>query len=125
MRFLTTKQKLWMIKRTIKVDNFYMFPMFGFHIYPEANYLNSEYMDVNPFTKSLGHECFNVKEKVNGFFKGNFYHKPLIKDFYLSEDELSSRSFIEIFLIMSFALIPLVIFNLLRGGVSRIENKNN
>jgi hypothetical protein len=69
---LTTKQKEWFSKRTIKVGQVYMFPRFGFFIYTKPCYSSGEFFGTNPFTKSLDHERFLVKDKVNGFCRGNF-----------------------------------------------------
>jgi|SRR6478735_12541642 len=113
MEFLTKKQKDWIYNKQIKENSLHMFPRFGFTIYTEPNYVSGEYMDTNPFTKSLDNELFLVKNKINGFYKGNFYNNPLINDFYLNEDELSKRDFIEFSLLMIISFIPLIIYNLL------------
>lgn len=81
MKLLTTKQKQWLISKTIKENDFYMFPRFGFTVYSEPNYSSGQHVNTNPFTKSLDGEYFLVKEKVNGFCRGNFYHKPKGRDF--------------------------------------------
>lgn len=53
-----------------------MFPAMGFDIYSGPSYLESVHMDTNPFTRSLAHEQFLVKDIENGFCRGNFYSKP-------------------------------------------------
>jgi hypothetical protein len=64
MKLLTTKQKQWLVRKTIKENNFYMFPRFGFTVYTSPNYMSGEYVDINPFTISLDGEMFLVKEKI-------------------------------------------------------------
>lgn len=92
-----------------------MFPRFGFTIYAEPNYTSGKHIDTNPFTKSLDNEMFLVKEKVNGFCKGNFYHKPTDIDWWLSEEELSRRGLIEIVFLFFLCFIPLSIYNWFKG----------
>lgn len=122
MKFLTTKQKQWLSKRTIKENEIYMFPRFGFWGYATPDYTYGIYIDINPFTKSLDREPFLVKEKINGFCKGNFYYNPLEQDFYLDEIELETRDIIEYYILIIFSFIPLSIYNCFKGGVKKIEN---
>jgi hypothetical protein len=122
MKFLTTKQKQWFFRKTIKVNNFYMFPRYGFTIYTEPKYSGGEYFSTNPFTKSLDHESFTVKEIKNGFCRGNFYDKPLKNDWWITEEDLSRRDFIEVILLFILCFVPLVIYNWFKGGVEKIEN---
>jgi hypothetical protein len=112
MKLLTQKQKNWILRKNIKEGNLYMFPRFGFVAYRQPNLQSGEYININPFTKSLDNELFIVKEKINGFCKGNFHNKPLPQDIYLSEDELSRRELIEIVLLLIISFIPLTIYNL-------------
>ena len=123
MKLLTTKQKQWLVRKTIKENDFYMFPRFGFTVYAEPNYASGEYIDTNPFTKSLDSEMFLVKEKINGFCRGNFYHKPKGRDVYLSEEELSRRGLIEMLFLLIISFIPMTIYNWFNGGVGKIESK--
>ena len=124
MKFLTQKQKTFLVRKKIKVGNFYRFPPMGFTVYAEPNYLNGADIETNPFTKSLAHEYFLVKEiTINGFYKGNFYDKPKARDMYLSESELSARTLLEIIVLFLILFIPFWIANLIRGGVDKIESK--
>ena len=123
MKFLTTKQKHWMIRKTIKVGSFYSFPPMGFTVYAEPKYSSGAEIDTNPFTKSLASEFFLVKEIENGFCKGNFYERPKGRDMYLTEEELSRRTLIEMLFLFLLAFIPLTIYNWLNGGVEKIESK--
>ncbi len=116
MKFLTQKQKLFLVKREIKKNGLYMFPAMGFDIYSGPSYLESVHMDTNPFTRSLAHEQFLVKDIENGFCRGNFYSKPHNTDFYLSEEELSRRGLIEMSLLFILTFIPFAIYNLFKGG---------
>lgn len=120
MKFLTTKQKQWLVRKTIKENDFYMFPRFGFTVYLEPNYSSGERIHTNPFTKSLDNEMFLVKEKVNGFCKGNFYNNPKGRDMYLSEQELAKRGLIETLFLFIISFIPMYIYNCLNGGVAKI-----
>lgn len=124
MKLLTTKQKEWLVSKNIKENCFYMFPRFGFTVYAEPNYSSGEHIDTNPFTKSLHGEMFMVKKKVNGFCKGNFYNRPAEIDFWLSEEELSSRTLIEMLFLLIISFLPMTIYNCLNGGVKKIESKN-
>lgn len=123
MKFLTQKQKTFLVRKKIKVGNFYRFPPMGFTVYAEPNYSSQGgLIDTNPLTKSLAHEFFLVKEITeNGFCKGNFYDKPKPRDMYLLEHELSSRTLLEIIVLSLVLFIPLWIINSIRGGVDKIE----
>ncbi len=109
---LTEKQKEWFSTRTIKVGQSYMFPRFGFYIYPDPSYLYGEYLDTNPFTKSLDNERFLVKEKIDGFCRGNFEFRPKGADSYIEESGLAERDIFEKFILYLFCFIPIVVYNL-------------
>ena len=121
MRFLTTKQKIWFLRKNIKVDGFYSFPPAGFMFYAKPDSDSGAYMDNNPFTKSFAGQFFLVKEIVNGYCKGNFYDRPKGPDFYLSEEELSRRPLLEALILFLILSIPFTIYNWCRGGVEKIE----
>jgi hypothetical protein len=122
MKLFTQKQKTWLVRKKIQVGDFYSFPSMGFTIYVQPNYLIGEHIDTNPMTKSLAHEHFLVKEITdNGFCRGNFYGRPKGSDMYLTEEELSRRELIEIFILFIFCAIPMIIYNLFKGGVKKIE----
>ncbi len=121
MKFLTSKQKRFITNRNIKVNDFYPFPAFGFNIYSQPNYNDGELVDTNPFTKSLLNEFFVVKEITNGFCKGNFQHRPKGHDFYITEKELSDRSFFESMFFLIILFIPMYLYNLYKGGVNKID----
>jgi hypothetical protein len=123
MKFLTKKQKAFMIRKQIIVGGAYSFPIMGFTIYAEPNYSSGEELDTNPFTKSLAGQSFLVKKIENGFCKGNFYSKPIARDMYLSLDELSQRNLVEILFLFLIGIIPLTIYNWFRGGVEKIERE--
>lgn len=123
MRFFTKTQKSFFVRRDIKVGEFYPFPMSGFHIYAEPNYLDGKYLDCNPMTKSLQGQYFVVKEITNGFCKGNFKSRPKGSDFYILKDELSQKPLIEILLLFVLLSIPFMVYNLCNGGVEKLENK--
>lgn len=112
MKGLTNNQINWFYDKKIKVNNIYMFPRFGFTIYLQPSLTSyNKHLDTNPFTKSLDNERFLVKEKTDGFVKGNYYNNPLSSDFYLKEDELSYRgSIVAIFLII-LCYVPLRLYN--------------
>jgi len=124
MKLLTTKQKKWLIKRKIKPGNTYPFPKWGFMAYLKPNFDNSEYIESNPFTKSLSHEFFYVKEIENGFCKGNFHINEKGNDIYIHEDELSFRGVFESFILLIITFIPLISYNMYKGGVKKIELNN-
>lgn len=125
MRLLTYKQKNWLTRRRVEVGRLYMFPRNGFNVYAKPDLETGEYIDTNPFTRSLDHEYFEVKEIVNGFCRGNFHHRPKQPDFYLTVSELSARGLTEIFLLFTLCSVPMLLYNLCRGGVSKIESKQN
>lgn len=124
MKLLTEKQRSWLVRKTIKVNGFYSFPALGFTVYAEPKYGSGVSIDTNPFTKSLAGEFFLVKEKVDGFCRGNFYERPKGRDMYLSEEELSRRGLIEILFLLIISFIPLALYNWYCGGVEKIESKN-
>ncbi len=123
MKFLTQKQKEWLVRKTINVGNHYVLPRYGFNIYTSPNYSYGEFISLNPFTKSLTGEYFIVKEKKDDFCRGNFHYKPHKVDFYLTEEALSRRDLIEMTLLFLISIIPLLISNFFRGGVKKIESK--
>jgi len=125
MKILTKKQKTWMIQKDIKVGSFYSFPAMGFNIYSSPNYSTGEYMDTNPFTRSLAGEFFLVKEITDGFCKGNFYNKPKGADMYITVSELSRRGLFEMLFLFLTCSIPLVVYNMIKGGVGKIESTKN
>ena len=80
-------------------------------------------MDTNPFTRSLAGEFFLVKEIIDGFCKGNFYDNPKGADMYITVTELSRRSLFEMFILFVTCSIPFTLYNCIKGGVDKIENK--
>ena len=125
MKLLTKKQKIWMIQKDIKTGSFYSFPAMGFNVYSMPNYSSGEYIDTNPFTRSLAGEFFLVKEITNGFCKGNFYDKPKGADIYITVDTLSRRGLFEMSSLFLTCSVPFVIYNIIKGGVDKIENTKN
>ena len=94
---LTQKQLAFCSKRTIKVDNTYMLPRFGFTAFQEP-YGDNFHMDTNPFTKSLDYSTVIVTDEDRGFYKVRFSERrrnePLI-EFYLTKNEMEMRGAIE------------------------------
>lgn len=125
MKLLTKKQKTWMIQKDIKAGSFYSFPAMGFNVYSTPDYSSGEYIDTNPFTRSLAGEFFLVKEITDGFCKGNFYDKPKGADMYITVAELSSRSLFEILVLFLTCSVPFLIYNIIKGGVDKIEKTKN
>jgi hypothetical protein len=117
MKFLTKSQKQFLSRREIKVGGFYPFPAFGFKFYAEPNYSSGASMDTNPFTKSLAHEFFVVKEITGDFCRGNFQSRAKGSDFYMVKEELSMRSGIEKLLLSLLLFITFFVYNLFKGGV--------
>ena len=122
MKLLTKKQVNWLFSKNIKVGEWYMFPRFGFTIY-EKPFIKGSYIDTNPFTKSLDNQYFVVKEKINGFCRGNFQHKPAPTDFYLEERELSNRNLIEFFFLLIICFIPMILYNIYKKLTKRNYEK--
>lgn len=108
---LTDKQKEWLKNRTIEVGHSYMFPRFGFFIYTQPDPMYGEYMDTNPFTRSLDHERFLVNKKINGFCRGNFEHRRKRRDIYIEEEELQRRDVFEKSMLYLFCYVPLLVYN--------------
>ncbi len=99
MEFFTQRQKDFLLYRNIKEGKFYMFPRFGFSVYADPHGIYGEHLHTDPFFNSLDHEYFVVKEISNGYCRGNYYNKPINRDFYLSLDELKrSDPFIKVIL---------------------------
>lgn len=113
-KLFTDAQLKWIFTREIYEGQFYSFPAFGFHAYLSPNYGDGEYIDTNPATKSLSDQYFLVKEKRNGFCRGNFYSRPLKDDWWMSETELSNRDFLTVLFMFVLFSIPIVLYNLIR-----------
>ena len=113
MKLLTTKQKLWILSKNIKVGESYMFPRYGFTVYQDASYSKGKHLELNPFTKSLDHESFLVKEIKNGFCRGNFSNRPTDNDWWISVDELCQRDIVIVVLLFIVCFLPMVIYNLI------------
>ncbi len=124
MKLLTDKQKKDIFTKEIKVGKSYMFPRFGFTIYDKPNFASGSYMSTNPFTRSLDHELFKVRTKIDGFCKGNFENESRSADFYIHENELCRYDLVAIIFLFFFAAIPVMIVNVFRGGVGKIENSS-
>lgn len=116
MKWLTEKQKTWFQEREIKVGGIYMFPRFGFELYSKPSYSSGQYLDTNPFTKSLDHERLFVKEKIDGFCRINFVSGKKCPDGYIEEFDLKQRDLIERLILYFFCFIPLVIYNNLKSS---------
>lgn len=121
MKLLTTEQKKWIAFRKIEVGRSYPFPRWGFTMYSSPSYSSGVSMDTNPFTRSLDHERFLVKGKVDGFCLGNFEDNPKGPDFYMKETDLEMKDWIEISFLMIFCFLPMVINNLLKGKLNKVK----
>lgn len=122
MKLLKKKQKHFIFKRDVKVNELHMFPRFGFNVYSEPNG-ESQFINLNPFTKSLDHELFLVKEKVGKFYKGNFHRKPIANDFYLTRKVIDNRSAIEVVFLFIVAIVPFLVYNTIKSGYRLIWKK--
>src|ERR1043166_228167 len=111
LKYLTQEQRLWIARRSIRVGEAYMFPRFGFNVYSGPSGEESAFIDTNPFTKSLDKQLFLVKEILNGYCRGNFYHRPHHQDFWLSLDELSARGGVEMLFLLLIMYLPFVLYN--------------
>jgi hypothetical protein len=126
MAILTKSQKKFLVRFNIKVGGTYMFPGNGFEVYEKPDHTGpSEWLDTNPFTKSLANESFKVKEMKNGFCRGNFSHRPKGPDFWIMEQELSQRPILLILFLLIICFLPMIIHNFWHGGVSKIETTIN
>lgn len=102
--------------RTIKEDDFYMFPRWGFTVYESLEDKKGYYINTDPFTRSLDSEYFNVvKVHDNGLCEGNFLRSPHKDNFYISKFELSRRDLFERGFIKVFVLPFLMIRDIIRG----------
>ena len=108
---MTPEQRQFCAFKEIKVGGSYMFPRMGFTVFESPNYDNYDYVDTNPFTRSLDHELFEVKEIVNGFCKGNFSRRPKGRDFYLLKEDLEYRGTTLVIILLLLAFIPCAIYN--------------
>lgn len=116
MKFLTDKQKEFIHRRTLKENTLYMFPRWGFVAYETPILESGISIDTNPFTQSLDHESFMLKEIIVGsvFVRGNFYRKPVATDFYILKEDLQERGLTEVILYYSILFVPFVIYNLFK-----------
>ncbi len=113
MKFLTQKQKVFLLKKQIEVGGDYSFPVFGFHYY-ETKETPGRWFDCNPFTRSLGSESFKVQsiDKEVGLCYGNFTYKPKSNNsFYMDLHELQQRSIFEIIGLAMVTILPFMIYN--------------
>lgn len=116
MKLLTDHQKQFITRKKIKEGEPYMFPRYGFVVYHSPSEDSTcEYIDTNPFTRSLDKEMFKVKKIINGFCQGNFYNKPVGRDMYITMDELSRRDIVVVLLFYIILSIPFILYNLLTG----------
>ncbi len=111
MKLLTKKQKLWLLIKEIKIGGSYTFPAMGFSFYGTPDFDNQEYIDTNPFTRSLAYQRFKVKEIKNGFCKGNFAFNPKGPDMWLLESDLEMRGLFESLFLLIVCFIPFLIKN--------------
>lgn len=108
---LTPQQWRWICYRKINVGDFYSFPRWGITVFESPDSGSAHYIDSNPFTKSLDNEFFLVKEKRNGFCRGNFYDRPNVHDWWMLEADLQRRDLVAIVLILVIVYIPLALYN--------------
>lgn len=114
-QLLTDKQTEWLNYRTIKVGGYYSLPRWGFFAFPEPNWSHREYVDINPFTKSLDGQLVEAKEIKGDFVRVNFVDKPAPKSIWLETEELAHRDAIERFFVYLLCWLPMVIYNKVRG----------
>jgi hypothetical protein len=88
-----------------------MFPRTGFTAYSEPRISKGEYIDLNPFTKSLHNYLFEVKAIVGPFAKGNMQPNSLANDFYILHSELAKRDLVEVVILFVICIIPFSIKN--------------
>lgn len=124
MKLLTGKQIVWLLTREIKIGGSYTFPAMGFSFFRTPDFNNQEYIDTNPFTRSLASERFKVKEIKNGFCRGNFAFKPKGPDMWLLESDLEMRGLFESLFLLIVCFIPFLIKNIIRQKYSH-ETINN
>lgn len=113
---LTQKQKTFLLVQKITVNGIYMFPSWGFVAYKYPDPEMSHCIDNNPFTRSLDHERFLVKEikPDSKYVRGNFYRRPLANDFYLLKEELEERPMILVLLLTIICYVPFTVYNLFK-----------
>lgn len=111
---LTDTQKTFLFERKIKVGGLYLLPRWGFTIYTQPSYSTGQYLDTNPFTKSLDHERIVVKEIVGDFCRVNFTTGKKSADGFIETDDLKYRDNVEICLMYFFCYIPMVVYNLFK-----------
>jgi hypothetical protein len=107
---MTIEQKRFLQKKKLVVDDWYMFPQYGFTIYDEPHG-NKEYIDVNPHTKRLN-AYFKLKEIKGEFVRGNFLEDPAPKDFWMRKDVFENRGFFVTAFLVLLCFIPFTIYNL-------------
>lgn len=110
-KLMTESQRKFCAFKEIKVGGSYMFPRMGFTVFDSPNFDNYDYVDTNPFTKSLDNELFKVKEIIDGFCKGNFSRRPKGRDFYLLKEELEFRGTTLAISLLLLAFVPCALYN--------------
>ena len=113
MKLFSPKQATFITTKKIKVGGFYSFPSLGFTVYENSDYSKGASIETNPFTKSLDHELFIVKEITeNGLVRVNLINRPRAKDFYLSLHEIENRGLITMLFLLLILTIPFLLYNL-------------
>lgn len=117
MNWLTDGQKEFLIKQEIKVGNVCMLPRWGFAVYGSPEYGDYQWLDTNPFTKSLDDQPIKVLEVQDNFIKVEFLKKrrKASTPFWLLKSEIEVRSFTETVILTILCAIPFTVYNLFKG----------
>lgn len=113
---LTSKQKHFLFFRNLKEGSVVLLPQMGFSVWAEPNFLSkTEWVNTNPFTKSLNGSPVVVQEIVNQFVKVKFIdNKTPNLDFYLLKTDLEIRAMVEIIFLSFFCVLAFFIYNLFK-----------
>lgn len=119
---LTQRQKDFCAKRKIRKGWTYMLPRFGFTAYPVPSYSCGEYINTNPFTKSLDFSPVTVLGEKDGFYKVKFDGRREMP-FYVSKSEMEFRG-VFITLILRGLLWPFFsLYNIITGNKDEVQEQ--
>lgn len=112
-KFFTDEQKISFMFRKLKVGSIYMLPSFGFTAYSSPNGA-SEYIDTNPFTKSLDSQPVELIEMDGSYCKVKFIESRKGKrpEFWIRASDVAYRGIIGGLIFAAIASVPYMAYNM-------------
>lgn len=107
--WLTPDQRNFLTRRNLKIGGSSPLPRWGFHVYSKPDVAYGEWLDANPFTKSIDGVYVKIISFDHIFVQVNFSNRPCSKNFYIPKHQLEKRDIFEIIFLFAFAA-PLMVF---------------